>query len=264
MDFRSRISVVVPVYNRASFLKEALESVFAQTLPPLEVIVIDDGSTDETRNLCQNQFPKIRYFYQENKGVSAARNLGVRNAQGEWFAFLDSDDLWDPRKIEVQWKYIENNPEVRIFQTEEIWIRNGRRVNPKKKHAKKSGWIFEDCIPLCIVSPSAVAIHREVFDKVGLFDEELPACEDYDLWLRVALHYPIETLSEALTIKRGGHADQLSKQWGLDQYRVRALQKLLKSNLPENKKKIVLEDIERRLAILRAGFEKRGKPFSFD
>ena len=149
---------------------------------------------------------------------------------------------------------------VRVVQTEEIWIRRGRRVNPRDRHRKPSGWIFEASIELCLVSPSAVLIHREVFDAVGCFDESLPACEDYDLWLRLALKYPVHTLREALTIKHGGHEDQLSAQWGLDRYRVQSLQKLLnEQELTPSQRDLVTEDIQRRCHILIQGFEKRGQ-----
>jgi len=226
----------------------------------LETIVVDDGSTDDTARLCQNNFPQIHYLHQNRQGVSAARNRGLHHAKGDWIAFLDSDDLWLPDKLKNQWDYILTHPESRILQTEEIWIRRGLRVNARKKHQKQSGWIFEDCLPLCCVSPSAVMIHRWVFDDIGLFDETLPACEDYDLWLRAALRYPIMTLNKPLTIKRGGHADQLSSQHSLDSYRIQALLKILKDPLlTEPQRRCVIGDIKRRSAILIRGYQKRGR-----
>ena len=258
------ISVIIPTYNRLSFLREAIQSVLDQTVKPLEVIVVDDGSTDGTREMCQKEFPEVRYVYQDNQGVSAARNTGIQRARGEWLAFLDSDDLWVKDKLKIQWDFIQEHPESRVVQTEEIWIRKGRRVNPKKIHQKHSGWIFEKCIPLCIVSPSAVMIHRSVFDEAGLFDEDLPACEDYDLWLRVALRTPIHTLPEKLIIKRGGHGDQLSSQWGLDCYRVQALSKVLEDpRISEGQVDLVKKDIKRRSEILSQGYAKRGSPYPY-
>ncbi len=252
------ISVVIPTYNRADWLRECLESVRNQTLQPLELIVVDDGSTDQTAALCR-EFPmELEYIYQDQRGVSAARNRGIAAARYDWIALLDSDDLWVPDKLRRQWDAIQADSSLRVLQTEEIWIRNGRRVNPREIHRKPSGWVFEEMIPLCLVSPSAVMIHREVFDRCGHFDEELPACEDYDLWLRIALHFKVETLRDALTIKRGGHEDQLSRQWGLDRYRIQALLKILDdAAINEEQKKIVKSDIRRRCDILIKGFAKR-------
>ena len=189
----SLISVIIPTYNRETVLPRAITSVLAQKGADFELIIVDDGSTDSTNNFIESRspFPVPRVFHQENKGPAAARNLGIKHAQGEWIAFLDSDDEWKPGKLKAQLKFFEENPEYFICQTEEIWIRNGTRVNPMKKHQKFGGWIFEKCLPLCVVSPSAVMMRRKLFGEVGLFDESLPACEDYDLWLRIAAKYPI-------------------------------------------------------------------------
>lgn len=153
------------------------------------------------------------------------------------------------------------HPEVMICQTEEIWIRNGVRVNPAKKHTKYSGWIFEKMLRLCIVSPSAVMVRRKLFERVGMFDESLPVCEDYDLWLRVGLRYPIVLINEPLIIKHGGHSDQLSQQyWGIDRFRVQSLQKLLNSgDLNASQFKAVVLELERKCHILAKGCMKRGK-----
>ena len=240
-----KITVVIPTWNRRSWLAEALGSVAKQSLPPDEIILIDDGSEDETESLVRERFPQVRYLRQAHQGVSSARNRGIQEAAGEWIALLDSDDLWEPQKLAWQCDAIREHPETKIIQTEEVWLRNGRRVNPRPIHQKKSGWIFADCVPLCIVSPSAAMIHREVFERIGLFDETLPACEDYDFWLRASLHYPIDTLPEALTIKRGGHEDQL---------------KILENPaLQPEQCALVQQDIRRRAAILLQGFQKREK-----
>jgi glycosyltransferase involved in cell wall biosynthesis len=254
------VSVIIPTYNRFLFLRDCLESVQAQTCKPDEIIVVDDGSDDDTKDLCERHFPEVQYCFQKNAGVSSARNTGIKRACGEWLAFLDSDDLWDAQKLEKQLATIKDNPAVRLLQTEEIWIRNGRRVNPRRLHRKPAGWIFEPSVERCLVSPSAVMIHRSVFERRGLFDESLAACEDYDFWLRAALHDPIHLVSDALTIKRGGHSDQLSKQWGLDRHRVQSLLKILfTETLDDRQKTLLRESVIKRCRILINGFEKRGK-----
>jgi len=224
------LSVIIPSYNRSKSLQRALNSVFTQTYTNFEVIVVDDGSTDDTAKVMHNDFQQCKYIYQTNQGVSAARNTGIAQAKGEWIALLDSDDEWLPTKLELQQQAIINHPEYKIFHTDEIWIRNGKRVNPMQKHQKYGGWIFEKCLPLCAISPSSVLIHRQVLRKVGLFDENLPACEDYDLWLRICSLYPVYFIEKALVTKYGGHQDQLStKYWGMDRFRIKALLRIIQS-----------------------------------
>ena len=257
MDDPTKISVIIPTYNREVTLERAIKSVLAQTHRNFELIVIDDGSTDNTSLIIDSYSGKIRYFSKLHAGVSSARNFGLEKSEGTWVAFLDSDDYWLPGKLERQLEYIINHPGTMIVQTEEQWIRNGVPVNPMKKHKKYSGWIFRYCLPLCIVSPSAVLIHQKVFNDVGVFDESFPVCEDYDLWLRIAIRYQIGLIPEKLIVKTGGHADQLSrKYWGMDRFRVRALEKVLGEDLTIGQRKLVLEEIVKKLAILSKGREK--------
>ena len=223
------ISVIVPTYNRAWALGEALDSVLAQTYPAVELIVVDDGSTDETPDLLARYGDDLRVLTLENGGVSQARNHGISASTGEFIAFLDSDDRWLPDKLAEQAAFFKATPEALICQTEEIWIRNGKRVNPCKHHKKPSGDIFEASLHLCLVSPSAVMMRRSLLEDVGLFDESLPACEDYDLWLRIACRYPVYTTPSPLVVKHGGHDDQLSKTPLLDRFRIQSLVRLLES-----------------------------------
>lgn len=255
-----KISVVIPVYNRPVFVKEAIQSVLDQTYPDVELIVVDDGSTDETAHIL-NQFGNaIRVIHQQNQGVSAARNTGIHNSTGTWIAFLDSDDIWLPEKLTKQMQYVLAHPNTLICQTEEIWIKNGKRLYPKKKHKKKSGMIFEHCLPLCIVSPSAVMIHKNLFKEYGSFDESLPACEDYDLWLRISCQYPIHLLDEPLIIKRGGHSDQLSQMIRLDRYRIQSILKILDSNvLTVSQDLAAKKELERKCRIYKKGCIKHGR-----
>jgi len=227
------VSVIIPTHNRERCVAEAIDSVLRQTYDRFELIVVDDGSTDATGAVLRSRADRLKLIRMDgNRGPAAARNRGIAAAAGELIAFLDSDDLWLPEKLAVQVRFFNGRPGCRVCQTEEIWIRNGVRVNPMRKHAKRSGWIFTQCLPRCIVSPSAVMLHRTVFDRVGLFDESMPACEDYDLWLRIAPLYEIHLIPRPLIIKRGGHADQQSRRIPhLDRWRIHALCKLLDSGM---------------------------------
>ena len=223
------VSVVIPTRDRAYCLGRALESVLDQTVPPGEIVVVDDGSQDDTRTL-MNGFPGIRYLRQAAGGVSSARNRGIREARGRWLAFLDSDDAWRPEKLARQCDVLSARSDVLVCHTDEVWIRRGRRVNPMHKHAKHGGRIFDKCLPRCVVSPSAAMIHRRVFDTVGTFDEDLPACEDYDLWLRICARFPVLYIEDRLITKYGGHNDQLSRRYrAMDRFRLHALEKLLET-----------------------------------
>ncbi len=254
-------SVIIPTYNRMGLLSRALTSVARQTRPPDEVVLVDDGSTDDTEGLIRRQFPDVRYLQQENRGVAAARNRGIREAKGEWLAFLDSDDEWLPHKLERQLDAVREEPEFSLCHTNEIWIRRGKRVNPLKKHAKSGGYIFKKCLPLCVISPSSVLIHRSLFEQVGLFDESLPACEDYDLWLRVTAIRPVLYLEEPLIIKYGGHADQLSRRhWGMDRFRIHALENVIDSEtLSAEDRRAAARMLVEKIDIYLAGALKRGK-----
>ena len=255
------VSIVVPTYNRAERLGETLRSVFNQTCQDFELIVVDDGSTDDTQKVV-NSFPRVQYISkQENHGVSRARNEGLALAKGRYICFLDSDDLWDEKKLQIQVQWMGDNPNCQVCYTDEIWIRKGVRVNQMNKHRKYSGDIFRHCLPLCIVSPSSAMLRAELFDEIGNFDESLPACEDYDLWLRIAEKYPFHFIEEPLIIKQGGHADQLSrKYWGMDRFRVAALQKLLDRNsLKGERLQLTRATLLEKCSVLIQGFVKRGK-----
>ncbi len=254
------ISVIIPTYNRWPVLRDALESVRAQTCNDFEVIVVDDGSSDETAPELRRMGDAFRVITQTRRGAAAARNRGARAAHGRYLAFLDSDDLWLPEKLAVQVRFMNARPDVAICQTEEIWIRRGVRVNPKAKHQKPSGDIFRRSLDLCLVSPSAVMMTRDLFLSTGGFDETMPVCEDYDLWLRIAVDHAIPLLSQALVIKRGGHPDQLSHSlWGMDRFRVLALQKLLRSGLTGERRQWALAALERKIAVLAKGARKRDR-----
>jgi len=255
-----RVSVIIPTYNRGWTIERTVDSVLAQTFRDFELIVVDDGSQDDTADILAGYGTDIRVIRQPNAGVSAARNTGIRAAGGEFIAFLDSDDYWLPEKLHVQIAYLDAHPAAVICQTEEIWIRNGKRVNPKKVHKKPSGRIFRASLALCLVSPSAVMLRRELFDEIGGFDETLPACEDYDIWLRISAHYPVYLVHTPLIIKTGGHADQLSRMVGLDRYRIRSIEKLLADGkLTRLRRAAAIEMLVKKATIYASGCRKRGK-----
>ena len=254
------ISVIVPTHNRAQLLARALQSIVTQATPPMEVIVVDDGSNDGTEEVVCTRFPEVQYIRQNNQGVSNTRNRGIEAARGDWLAFLDSDDEWLPQKLTSQKEMLAANPKYKICHTDEIWIRNGTRVNAMKKHTKTGGFIFERCLPLCVVSPSSVLIHRSVFDEVGLFNEDLPTCEDYDLWLRICARFPVLYVDRPLIIKYGGHADQLSHRYpAMDRFRIIALENILQENLSSQYYRAALNTLITKIDIYLQGSIKRDK-----
>jgi len=225
------LSIIIPTYNRQPVLERAIESVLSQSYLrsrlDWEVIVVDDGSTDSTKSWILEKYPSLVYIEQTNLGVSAARNSGIRRARGEWIALLDSDDEWLPHKLQQQFELLDKT-DLNVCHSEEVWIRDGVRVNQMKKHQKSGGWIFERCLPLCAMSPSSIVIHKDVFESVGLFDTSLPACEDYDLWLKITSRFEVAYVERACINKYGGHSDQLSRlHWGMDRFRVIALENIL-------------------------------------
>jgi glycosyltransferase involved in cell wall biosynthesis len=243
-------------------LREAIHSVLKQDFEDFELIVVDDGSIDGTIEEIRKFGGRVRLLqHPENQGVSAARNKGILHAKGKYIAFLDSDDQWVKGKLKIQVTFLDDNPHYPLCYTDEIWIRKGKRVNPMVKHAKYSGWIFEKCLPLCIISPSSAMMRKTLFSKVGLFDEALPVCEDYDFWLRISARFPIFFINRKLIIKRGGHSDQLSnRSWGNDRYRVIALEKLLSEPyITQEEREMILKEMKKKCQILYKGFLKRGK-----
>lgn len=256
------VSVVIPTFNRVARLSEAVRSVRAQSFRDWELIVVDDGSTDGTEASVKGvPDPRVRCVRIPHGGVSRARNLGIRLSRYGWISFLDSDDLWSPRKLELQLEALEREPDRRVVYTNEIWIRNGRRLNPKKKHRKVSGWMFRPSLSLCLISPSSVMMHRSVLSEIGLFDESFRVCEDYELWLRLTSRFPVLFLDETLITKFGGHDDQLSRsEWGFDRYRVRALLKCIGARTLTAQQRIwTAAEIVRKARILAGGFQNRGK-----
>lgn len=256
------VSIILPTFNRSQFLEQAVKSVVHQTFTEWELLVVDDGSDDESwRTIKKFHDSRIFYLYQRNQGVSRARNTGIQFSRFPWVCFLDSDDYWEPTKLQRQLEILECHPHYRVIYTDETWIRKGRRVNPKKIHRKYCGWIYHRCLPLCIISPSSILLDRSIVQKLGLFDEDFPVCEDYEMWLRISSRYPIFFLEEPLIVKVGGHAGQLSQSlWGLDRYRVKAMTKTYSSGgLTVQQAVWTARQIVAKARILAKGFTNRKK-----
>jgi len=250
-----KISVVIPTYNRQAFIKKAILCVLNQTVNIDEIIVIDDGSTDDTKKIIQDL--DIKYIYQENKGVSSARNAGIKAAKNEWIAFLDSDDIWNETKIEEQIAFHDKNPHILLSHTDELWIRNDKVINQKKHQQKPSGFCFLDNLPACKIGPSTVMMHKDLFDVVGLFDEDLTVCEDYDLWLRISKEHEIGYIPKKLMTKYAGHENQLSfTTFAIDTYRITALEKQLNTKLNTEQKKEVIKELVNKCTLLLKGAKK--------
>jgi glycosyltransferase involved in cell wall biosynthesis len=252
------VSVVITTYNRRAFLKEAVLSVLNQDYKDKEIIVIDDGSAD--RSFEEVRGLPLRYVWKQNGGISSARNMGIVISQGEFIAFLDVDDLWKKGKLTAQvQKMIEDR--IDISYTDEIWIRDGKHLNQRDRHRKYSGFIFERCLPLCIISPSSVVIKRYVFEEIGLFDETLPVCEDYDMWLRISSRYPVLFIDKPFITKRGGHEDQLSRVYkGIDRFRIQSLIGIIQSNaLQPEMRTAALSELRKKCTIFAMGAQKRGR-----
>ena len=254
------ISVVIPSYNRKDFLKRSIDSAINQTKKPLEIIVVDDGSTDGTEAMIKSDYDFVKFIKQKNKGVSAARNIGIKVSIGEWICFLDSDDEWKKDKLEKQINAMKSNPGYKFFHSNEIWIKNGLRINQKKKHKKYGGDIFDKCLDMCRISPSSVMIDKTVFDEVGNFNEVLVVCEDYELWLRICDKYRVFFIDEPLIIKYGGHQGQLSYSIeSIENHRIKALEYLILENLNRKNKRHAIQMLLSKLNIYLKGLVKRKK-----
>jgi len=255
------VSVIIPTYNRAYILGSAIESVLSQTFRDFELIIVDDGSSDDTEKLVK-KYPSIIYVrHSSRKGVAAARNTGIKASRGKYIAFLDSDDVFTRKKLEKQLEFLEKHPDYKLVQSEEIWFKGSKRLNPKKHHKKAEGWFFHRAVKLCVVSMSTVVINRDVFSKVGIFDEDFWVCEDYEFWLRVSLFFPVGLVKDYLVVKSGGRRDQLSATKGLDFWRVLALSKLFRTfhEVMSNEQKLILfAEAKKKFNIFFKGALKHG------
>ena len=257
-DFK--ISIIIPTLNRIKYLPRALDSALNQTYKASEIIVVDNGSSDGTLELLKEKYPLIRLLEEKKVGVSAARNKGIISSNFDWVALLDSDDAWDIRKLEIQKNALQSSSKnYKLVHTEEIWMKNNIKINQMKKHQKFGGYIFEKCLPLCCISPSSVLMQKSIFNQVGYFDENLPVCEDYDLWLKICSKERVLFIDQKLTLKYGGHKDQLSKSyWGMDRFRIKSIENLiLNYDLKSYQKHMAINTLIKKLKIIINGAYKR-------
>ncbi|MEA2083967.1 MAG: glycosyltransferase family A protein [Thermodesulfobacteriota bacterium] len=256
------VSVIIPTYNRERFVTKAVDSVREQTYGNFELIVVDDGSTDNTQELLAGYGKDIVCIRQENRGPASARNTGIKAARHDLIAFLDSDDWFDRKKLEIQTQAMGRAPSFLISHTEEIWYRRERLLNQKKKHHKSSGNIFARCLELCAVGMSTVMVRKELFDRVGLFDEGLRCCEDYDLWLRTSIDHKFLLIDSALTFKQGGREDQVSFRYrtGMDRLRIKSILKILESWKPDpDQTRLAKKELVKKCLIYGKGCIKHGR-----
>jgi glycosyltransferase involved in cell wall biosynthesis len=254
------IDIVIPTFNRAHTIARAIDSVLSQSYEQWKLWIIDDGSTDQTEEVVgpyvEAQPHRVSYHKLENRGVSAARNYGVAQGIADWVAFLDSDDEWLAHKLKSQVEFLQENHSVPLIHGEEIWIRRGRRVNPMKKHQKAGGDIFERCLKLCLISPSAAMMKRSTFENWGGFREDFVVCEDYDLWLKVTHESPVGFIERPLIVKYGGHEDQLSSRFhSMDYYRVKSMYSI-RDLIHDQRRDSLDEEIIRKSEILLKGYRK--------
>jgi glycosyltransferase involved in cell wall biosynthesis len=255
-----KVSIIIPTNNRYPLLLEAIESVRAQSYTDYELIVVDDASEDETF-LVKNE-ADIRYLPIPRCGMpGAVRNRGVEAARGEFLAFLDSDDLWQPEKLSRQIPLLDAQPDVPLIHTRELWRRGVKTVSQKGQKHARTGDVFADALWKCTIGPSTVLMRTSVFKELGGFDESLEVAEDYEFWLRLTSRYPVAYIDEVLTIKRAGDWEQLSEKHGqIEEFRIEALFRLLEQErLPQDRRPESLSMLERKLRIWSVGAIKRGR-----
>lgn len=214
----AEVTIIIPTFNSARFICQTLDSVLAQTFSDFEVLVVDDGSADDTVESLPRSDSRVRVIQQRNGGVAAARNTGIRNAHGRYVAFLDHDDLWHPQKLAAQLECFRRNPEVGLVYGEfENWneefeaIFPDQTIDPDDIAAKDSGWIYHRLLLTNWVLFSTAIFKAEVIQAVGCFDESLPPADDWDYAIRTSRLYPFCKLRQVVTLYRV-HPGQTSRE----------------------------------------------------
>jgi glycosyltransferase involved in cell wall biosynthesis len=247
------VSVVIPTYNTARFIADAIDSALAQSYKPSEIIVIDDGSSDNTREVITHYGDKIKYIYQSNAGPASARNKGVKEARGEWIAFLDSDDYWDKDHLELLLKHAQDHPDASLIYCGKKWVdMDGKLIQDSFEQTQfPSGWIFKDMFTAnYISSTSVVLVKKGIFIELGGFDKQLRIAEDYDLWIRIAAVSPICGVP-IYTLNYRRHENNLTLQT-VEQYKADLIvlekaQKMIRSQMVDRQNNPEIIDIRMRM-----------------
>lgn len=254
------ISVIIPTFNRYEFTKKAIKSVKKQTRQAVEIIVVDDGSTDNT-HLLKNDRDIIYLPIPHNGNPGFVRNRGVEAASGRYIAFLDSDDLWEKNKLELQLAFMAENPALRISHTRELWLRNNKTISQKTQKHVRQGDMFEDALKKCTIGPSTVLLEKSLYTETGGFREDLEIAEDYEYWLRITAANQVGYIDTPLTRKIAGHDGQLSEKYGhIEYFRIMGLKDLVDSAaFPEQKQQTALKALAEKCRIYALGCYKREK-----
>jgi glycosyltransferase involved in cell wall biosynthesis len=256
MSNKLLISAIIPSYNSARFVPQAVQSVLEQTYSPVEVIVVDDGSTDNTRECLVPYKDRIRYIYQSNGGLSKARNHGINEAQGDLIAFLDADDQWLPEKLQKQWECLRENPDTPFVHTDlyRLYEPSGSIVHKYRDRKRFSGYCYNEFFWGNAVIPSTVLVTRQCLEEIGQFDEEIrgASTQDLDLWIRIARCFPLSYLDEPLVLYRE-HPTNASRNQRMmleDEYFV--LAKALRAD-PTLQQVLDCDRVQRRMSKLAFG-----------
>ena len=223
------VSVIIPSYNCAAYLPRAIESVLAQTYTELEVVVVNDGSSDQTEEVVQPYLSRIRYISQQNKGLPGARNAGIRASTGEFIALLDADDSWLPHKLEVQLPRFADPAVGIVYSDLAVEYADGRTLASylSQRPLASEGRIFENYLRSRFLFPSTMVLRRSLFDLCGLFDEQMLACEDIELFARMCLRTEVALVPEPLIIRTEGGHNLTASRDRIIRYTALAIQKIL-------------------------------------
>lgn len=256
------VDIVIPAFGRKAQLAEAVASVQAQTFTDWSLTIVDDASPEPVEAAAYVSDTRIRVLrLQQNSGPAFARNFGAAQGKAPFIAFLDSDDLWHPVKLQRQLDRFSSANELQWLHSNEIWLRSGERVKQKAIHRKQAGKFFERALERCLISPSAVMLRRSFFTANRGFAPAFRLCEDYELWLRLLLKAPVGFIEEALTIKLAGDWPQLSSTKEIDRYRILAMHRVLRLNggeMDATDRNLLFNEAEKKCYQLVRGAEKHG------
>lgn len=254
------VDIVIPAFGREKLLEEAVRSVQQQTFEDWRLLIVDDASATPLRCDSFAHDKRIEIIrLEKNSGPALARNQGASRGDSPFIAFLDSDDLWQPQKLELQLELFKDDPLLQWAHTNEVWFRNGALVRQKHIHAKQGGQFFSRALERCLISPSAVMLRRIFFEQSGGFNPAFRLCEDYEFWLRLLLVNPVGFVKDAATVKRAGEWEQLSSSREIDRYRVLALHRLWRNaprTLSSEETILLLEEAARKTERLVKGAQK--------